>query len=93
MKNFLARLTPPCRDVTRLASESMDRMLPWSTRLSLRLHYVICDACAQYRRQLRQVRQALRKMGASSGGQQKHASPLSPEAAARLKETLRAKSE
>ena len=39
MKVLLARITPPSRDVTWLASESMDRTLPLSTRIQLQLHY------------------------------------------------------
>jgi hypothetical protein len=50
MEDLLARITPPCRDVTRLASESMDRTFPTLTRIQLQLHYWICQACAQYRR-------------------------------------------
>jgi hypothetical protein len=57
---FLARITPPCKDVTHWASEAMDRRVPRSTRLRLQLHYWICEACAQYRDQLRTVRQVLR---------------------------------
>lgn len=91
MKSILSRLTLSCRDATRLASESMDRSLPWSTRFSLQLHYWICDACAQYRRQLRQVRRALRQMGAGKS-QDNHDRP-SPASKARLVEALRAKTD
>jgi len=88
---FLARLTPPCKDVTQLTSQSLDRRLPWSTRLNLQLHYWICEACAQYRQQLITVRQALRRTGASSDAPQNTDSQLSPSARARLKDTFRSK--
>ncbi len=58
---FLARITPSCKDVTALASESMDRPLPLSTRLKLQLHYWICEACARYRRQLLTLREMMRR--------------------------------
>ena len=47
MKDFLARITPPCTDVTRFVSESMDRTLLVLTRIKLRLHLMICEGCAQ----------------------------------------------
>ena len=58
MKALLARISPPCRDVTKLASESLDRTLPLATRIRLQLHYWICQACEEYRRQLLILRQA-----------------------------------
>lgn len=56
---FLARMTPACKEVTALASESMDRPLPFSTRIKLQLHCWICEACARYRNQLRLIRRSL----------------------------------
>lgn len=85
---FLARITPSCRAVTRLASESMDRPLPFSIRIQLQLHYWICQACTQYRRQLLTLRQAMRR-SASEPRAQEDAQPSSA-AKARLKEALRA---
>ena len=91
--NVLARITPPCKDVTHLVSQSLDGPLPWRTRLTLQLHYWICEACAQYRRQLIQVRKALQHMASSSGAAQQGDSQLSPSAKARLKEALRSKTQ
>jgi len=88
---LLARITPPCKDVTHLASQAMDRPLPWSTRLNLQLHYWICEACARYRDQLRTVRQVLRR-----SPEQDHTnetSSPSPATKARLTEAFRAKHE
>jgi hypothetical protein len=90
---FLARITPPCKDITRLVSQSMDRRLPWLTRLSLRLHCWICQACARYRDQLKTVRQALRQSAAAGSQQNDEPPTLSPEAKARLTEAFRAKHE
>lgn len=93
LTEFVAHITPVCKDITRLVSESMDRRLPVSTRLTLRLHLMICTACAEYCRQLRQIRQALRHSATKSEEQNPHTSGLSPTAIARLKEALRAKAE
>ena len=87
----LARITPPCKDVTYLASQALDRSLPWSTRLNLQLHYWICEACARYRDQLRTLRQVLRRPP-----EQDHTQAISspsPATKARLTEAFRAKRE
>ncbi len=49
-------LNLPCRDVARLASESLDRDLPTSERLAVGLHTVYCVACRRHRRQVRFLR-------------------------------------
>jgi hypothetical protein len=94
LTNVLARLTPPCRDITRLLSESMDRTLPWSVRANMRLHLLICEGCRRYAAQLRAVRNSLR---GQSGNEGMHtASPnlrLSEEASTRLKRALKSRGE
>ena len=89
LAEFLARITPPCRDVTRFASESMDRTLPLSTRIQLQLHYWICQACTEYRRQLLVLRQATRRSATEAHAQED--TQLSSAAKAKLKEALRAR--
>ena len=88
---LLAWITPPCKDVTRLASEAVDRPLPWVARLNLQLHYWICEACARYRDQLCAVRQVLRR----SSNQDHRDEMASPSSAtkARLTAAFRAKHE
>jgi len=41
--------TPTCAEMSRLASESLERTLPMSTRFKMRLHHVICVWCKRYR--------------------------------------------
>ncbi len=72
-----------------MASESMDRPLPWPTRLKLLLHYWICDACARYRRQLLLMREAMRHQ-ASHSISREHERP-SQAVMARLKDVLRSR--
>jgi hypothetical protein len=93
ISNWLARITLPCKDVTHLVSQSLDRPLHWRTRFTLQLHYWVCEACAQYRRQLIHVRKALQHMASSSGATQQDDSQLSPSTKARLKEALRSKTQ
>jgi hypothetical protein len=88
---LLARITPPCKDVTYLTSQALDRPLSWSTRLNLQLHFWICEACARYRDQLRAVRQVLRR--SSDQDQAYETSVPSPATKARLTDAFRAKHE
>ena len=55
----LFNLRRTCRDVTRLVFEGEARSLGWSERLSLRLHWLVCDGCARLRRQNDTLRLAL----------------------------------
>lgn len=89
MKALLARITLPCRDVTRLASESMDRTVPLSTRIQLQLHYWICQACREYRRQLLVLRQAMTRSASETDPHDDV--QLSAAAKARLKDAFRAR--
>ncbi len=56
------RLTPDCREISRLTSEERDHTLPWSTHTRLRLHRVFCKYCARYAKQLDLLREASRRL-------------------------------
>ena len=55
-------LNLPCSEVARLASESLDRDLPLSSRIALRSHLVYCSACRLYLKQARRMREAMRSL-------------------------------
>jgi hypothetical protein len=67
----------------------MDRTLPLSTRIQLQLHFWICQACMEYRRQLVVLRQATRRSATEAHAQED--TQLSSAAKAKLKEALRAR--
>ena len=52
LANLVWRMTPDCREVTRLTSEGRDRSLALGTRLRLGLHRCFCKWCARYAKQL-----------------------------------------
>jgi hypothetical protein len=52
-----------CQHASRLLSQREDEPLPWSKRLRLRLHLMICDACTNVSRQFAAMRMALRSIG------------------------------
>lgn len=51
-----------CREASRLISQHADRPLPLGRRLQLRLHLFVCDACTNFSRQVRLLRQALKRL-------------------------------
>src|SRR6201996_2357843 len=59
--SFIAKRTPKCREVVRLLSQSMEVKLPLTTRIKIRIHYLICVWCYRYGKQIR----GLRKIAAS----------------------------
>jgi hypothetical protein len=48
-----------CKDVTRLLSQAQDRPLTLAEAIKLRLHLLVCTACARFSRQLAFMRTAL----------------------------------
>jgi predicted anti-sigma-YlaC factor YlaD len=57
-------LNLPCREIARLASESLDRDLGRLERVALGSHLLYCTACRRYRRQVAFVNSALRRLAA-----------------------------
>ena len=46
-----------CQEVTELCSEEMERSLRLRERMSLRAHLLMCSGCANYRKQMKTLRQ------------------------------------
>ena len=63
IERWLAALSPSCREVARLASESLDRPLSGRERLAMRLHFAICYLCRRYARQTALLHTELRRHG------------------------------
>jgi len=51
-----------CKEVTRLVSQGLDRRLGFGERLRLHIHLAICDGCANFRRQMLCIRQAMARL-------------------------------
>ena len=83
---FIAKLTPRCKEVTRLVSQGMDRPLPWRTRVALRLHFTVCDYCRRYAKQLKFLRQVSRALPPRGVGRSTVALPEATKA--RLRQAL-----
>ena len=48
-----------CKQVTRLASERLDRELTLRERMSFRMHLMMCKACSRFDSQMQFMRSAL----------------------------------
>jgi hypothetical protein len=84
---FAAKITPPCHDITRLLSQSMDRRLPLFTRVAIRLHFRICVWCKRYGEQLDTIRKASRSIPERSEGTSN--ASLSENVRQRIREAVR----
>ncbi len=47
-----------CREVSRLASERMDRELTWREKSAFYMHLMMCRICLRYARQLAVIQRA-----------------------------------
>jgi len=61
------KLMMPCREVTRLVSQGLDRKLGFGERVTLRVHFAICKGCGNFDRQMKLLRDAVRQLGEAEG--------------------------
>lgn len=91
---LILRITPTCKDITRLLSDSMDRNLSLRQRIDIKLHLIMCVWCERYKRQLLFLRDALRHSLAYIEETGVSPTPsLPPEARERIKRALSGKGE
>src|SRR5437764_7928569 len=84
---FICRFTPTCPEVIRILSLGMDKELPLTTRIKLRIHYLMCSFCERYAKQLKYMREVSREFPEKIG--EISDAKLATEAKERLKEALR----
>ena len=51
-----------CKQASQLISQSLDRPLSLSSRIELKFHLLICDACSRFKKQLNRLRIALQDL-------------------------------
>lgn len=83
----MAKVLPPCSDVSQLMSKGMDSDLTARQKLTLRVHLALCGLCRRYNKQIHLLHSASEhyadpKKNDESGG-------LSDEAKERLKRALK----
>ena len=81
-----------CKEVSRLISESLDRELPIIERAGIRFHLVMCDLCAEQKRQFEQLRESMQHYAKLTEELEPAIEPsvtLSPEARERIRQALK----
>ena len=82
-----------CKQTSDLISQGLDRHLPFSQRLGVRIHLLMCSTCRQYEKQLRFIRQATGKLSQDAESRGQAAPPLPAKARERIKSALKQKLE
>ncbi len=91
---WLARRLPPCKELLPVISQSLERRWTLRERIIMRLHFLYCEYCLRYLKQLHFMRDAARLGADKIEGTTTHSAPdLSEEASARLKRALTNRSE
>ena len=75
-----------CKQASKLISQSLDRPLSFSSRMKLRLHLFICDACSRFKQQLNQLRIAVKRAALQT--EDDSSIQLSKEAKARINSSI-----
>lgn len=82
-------LTPPCEDITRLISKSMDSKLTLRERIQVRIHILGCILCHRYQEQLMKIKKTLKKsVNAFQNDENEKKETLSPESYNRIKSSI-----
>jgi len=48
-----------CKEIIELTSQNMDALLPWYTRIEMKVHLLMCKTCNRYAKQLQFMNKAL----------------------------------
>ena len=48
-----------CKQVTEMASKSLDISIPWLQRFEIKLHLMMCKSCYQYAKQIKFIQKAI----------------------------------
>lgn len=51
-KVYMARISPPCSEITLLVSKGMDTRLTLRERFRLQFHFMICSGCKRFNIQI-----------------------------------------
>ena len=90
MIRWLALRLPACKEVTRMASEAMERKLSLRQRFEMKLHLLICALCMRYVKQLQFMRDTVQRHAAQIESGAARPSALSHGARERMKQRLKA---
>ena len=72
-----------CKEITKLASKSLDTSIPWLKRSEIKLHLMMCETCRQYVKQIKFIQNMFSKIDEHGENM-----VLSAEAKSRIQEKL-----
>ena len=79
--------SPNCAEMSRLASKSFEAPISLTTRMAMRLHFLICVWCKRYAQQLQIIHKCSPHLGNHLDATSTR--PLSTESKERMKRSLR----
>src|SRR6185369_12142424 len=86
---FILRTLPPCKEIVKIVSASLDRKLTLRERTVMRLHLVACKPCVRYMEQSRFLGTAASQLDENLKDEL-FTGKLSDEARDRIKDLLKA---
>ena len=84
---LVGRKLPPCREMVKIITASMDAKLSWREWVLMKLHLLSCDPCVNFLKQIKFIRTTLNHSDEQMEAMQQHIS-LSDAARDRIKNAL-----
>ncbi len=57
----MAHISPPCSEITLLASKGIDTPLTLRERFTLQFHFMICSGCNRFNKQIQSLQKIIRE--------------------------------
>ena len=87
---WLARRLPDCKIITPIIGKSIDRKISLREKITIKLHFLTCKACANYLKQIKFLRQAMQiQEKVFTNGNDVSNAKMSAEAKDRIKKALK----
>ncbi len=77
-----------CKEAIRLASEALDRRLPFRARLGLRMHLLMCTGCRSASRQMKALDSLIGARFAREPDARSASAPADPAARGRVRQAI-----
>ncbi len=77
-----------CKEAIQLASEGLDRQLPFRARIGLRMHLLMCAGCRSVSRQMKALDLLIRARFARQSDARSTSAPADPAARDRVRQAI-----
>ena len=77
-----------CKEAIRLASETLDRPLPFRTRIGLKMHLLMCTGCRSASRQMKALDSLIGTRFARESDARSTSAPADPAARDRVRQAV-----